>query len=240
MKFTKIAHRGASNIAPENTLKAFKAAIELKADYIEFDLFETKEGLLVITHDEDTLRLTGHRGKVKDMTLEELKKLDFGDGERIPTLHELISTTKGKIGLQIEIKAEHISEKVIKILREQDLIKSTIISSFLHDELLKIQKIEPNVRLASLEPTFYSAQKLDWSKKKEMIQYCIDNNLYAIHPLYTLVDKQFVDFSHENNIKVHPWTVDSKIAIKKLIKWGVDGIITNKIALLTEILNNYA
>ena len=89
-----IAHRGASNIAPENTLKAFKKAIELKADFIEFDVLETKDGKIVVCHDEEISRLTGRYGFVRDLSLEELKTFDFGEGEKIPTLQELIEITK--------------------------------------------------------------------------------------------------------------------------------------------------
>ena len=229
-----IAHRGASNIAPENTLLAFQKAIDLKADLIEFDLQETKDNHLVVTHDEELSRLTGFKGLVRNLTLKELKKLDFGDGESIPTLDELIEVTRGKIGLNCEIKVSGIAEKTIEIMRRYDIIDSTIISSFLHDELLIVQKIEPKIRIASLEPT-PNSNTMDWPGKQRMIQFCIDNNFYSINPLAMMVDKQFVDYAHEFNIKVFPWTVDIKIMIKKLVRFGVDGIITNDVEIVRDI-----
>jgi glycerophosphoryl diester phosphodiesterase len=232
-----VGHRGASSIAPENTLKAFKKAIELKADYVEFDVQETRDGKLVITHDDDVKRITGQDGLITDMTLDELKKLNFGENEKIPTLEELISLTKNKISLNCEIKVEGIAEKVLRILREFDVLETTIVSSFLHDELLKFASLEPTLKLASLEPTA-GIMKLDWDKKKVMIQYCIDNDLYAINPIVMMVDQQFVDFAHDSNIKVFPWTVDSKVSIKKLIRFGVDGIITNDIVRVRNILQS--
>ena len=99
--------------------------------------------------------------------------------------------------------------------------------------------ISPSLKLASLEPT-QGTIKIDWDKKKEMIQYCIDNNLYAINPLVMMVDQQFVDFAHANNVKVFPWTVDSKVSIKKLIRLGVDGIITNDISRTKDILKSFS
>ena len=234
-----IGHRGASSVSPENTLKAFQKAIELKADYVEFDVQETRDGNLVVTHDEDIKRITGKDGLIKDMTLNELRKLNFGEGEKIPTLQELVELTKNKISLNCEIKVEGITEKVIHVFREYDIIDTTLVSSFIHDELLKIQKLEPSLKLASLEPT-PGTIKIDWDKKKEMIQYCIDNNLYAINPLVMMVDQQFVDFAHANNIKVFPWTVDSKVSIKKLIRLGVDGIITNDIFRTKAILKSFS
>lgn len=234
-----IGHRGASSVSPENTLKAFQKAIELKADYVEFDVQETRDGNLVVTHDEDIKRITGKDGLIKDMTLNELRKLNFGEGEKIPTLQELVELTKNKISLNCEIKVEGITEKVIHVFREYDIIDTTLVSSFIHDELLKIQKLEPSLKLASLEPT-PGTIKIDWDKKKEMIQYCVDNNLYAINPLVMMVDQQFVDLAHANNIKVFPWTVDSKVFIKKLIRLGVDGIITNDIFRTKAILKSFS
>jgi len=238
-KILIVGHRGASSVSPENTLKAFQKAIELEADYVEFDVQETRDGNIVVTHDEDIKRITGKDGLIKDMTLKELRKLNFGEGEKIPTLQELVELTKNKIGLNCEIKVEGITEKVIHIFREYDILDATMVSSFIHDELLKIQKLEPSLKLASLEPT-PGTIKIDWDKKKEMIQYCIDNHLYAINPIVMMVDQQFVDFAHANNIKVFPWTVDSKVSIKKLIRLGVDGIITNDISRAKAILKSFS
>ena len=231
-----MGHRGASKIAPENTLKAFKEAIRLKADAVEFDVQETVEGEIVIIHDYDTLRTAGTEGIVEQMTLKELKKLNFGNGEQIPTLLELIELAKDKISLNCEIKVEGIAKKLIQIFQNADILDSTIISSFLHEELITIQKIEPQLKLATLVPT--GAGKFsDWNYKKKLIDFTSENNYYAINPLYKLADKQFIEYAHEKNIKVFPWTVDSGIAMKKLINMGTDGIITNDISRLKEVLN---
>ena len=235
-KFLVFGHRGANSSAPENTLKAFKKAIELKADFIEFDLQRSRDGKLVITHDLDIERLTGEKKKVCDMTLEELKSKDFGEGEKIPTLEDLIKETKGKIGLNCEIIVKGIVNKVVDIIRKYEVIHNTIISSFKHEELLKFQELEPDLKLASLEPTKYLSE-YKWDLKKEMVKFCISNNLYAINPFYPLVDQQFVDYAHNYDINVFPWTVDSKPSIRKLMKYGVDGIITNDITRVKDILN---
>ena len=234
-----MGHRGASAIVPENTLKAFEKAIDLKADFIEFDVQKTLDGELVITHDEDIKRITGHDGIISKMTLNELKMLDFGEGEKIPTLEELVKLTKNKIKLNCEIKVKGITEKVIKIFRKWDILNTTIVSSFIHEELLAIQKLAPSVRLASLEPT-PGTIKIDWVRKKEMIEYCINNKLYAINPIVMMVDQQFIDYAHANDIKVFPWTVDSRISIKKLIRLGADGIITNDITKVKDIIKSFS
>ena len=231
-----IGHRGASNIAPENTLKAFQKAIELGADYIEFDIHQSKDGEIVIMHDANTYAITGNKGLIKKMTLTELRMLDCGEGERIPTLLELIRIAKGKIGLQIEIKAKNLAENLVKILRKEDLVETSIISSFLHDELLKLQKIEPKLKLATLEPIITGWSK-NWEYHSEILNKAIDNNYFAIHPRYNLVNQELINHAHKNNIKVNIWTVNSKAVMKKFIQMGVDGIITDNIQNAKKVLN---
>ncbi|MFX0153615.1 MAG: glycerophosphodiester phosphodiesterase [Candidatus Hodarchaeota archaeon] len=228
-------HRGVGNLAPENTIKSFKKAIELQADFIEFDILETKDGKIVVCHDEELSRLTGQHGFVKELTLEELKTLDFGEGERIPTFEELIEVCKDKINLNCEVIVEGISNRVINIIKKYDIIDSAIVSSFKHQELLEFQKIDSTIKLAYLENNNYKGS-CTWKKKEQWIQFCIDNNLYAINPFYPLVDQQFVDFAHNNNIKVFPYAVESAPAMRKLIKYGVDGLITNDILKAKTVL----
>ncbi|UCD01455.1 MAG: hypothetical protein JSV23_00030 [Promethearchaeota archaeon] len=235
-KLLIFAHRGASNIAPENTLKAFKKAIELKADFIEFDVRQSKDGEIVIIHDANTFRTTGYSGVVEKMTLKQLKQLDCGQGEKIPTLNELIDHTKGKIGLNCEIKSKGVAKKVVDIFRDANLIDSTIISSFKHNELLKIQKLEPGLRLASLNPT-RTGWILSWFSRRTMLKDATQNQFYAIDPLYLLVNNKFVKKAHNRNLMVFPWTVDSQQQILSLVKIGVDGIITNNISRVKEVLN---
>ncbi|MFX0137861.1 MAG: glycerophosphodiester phosphodiesterase [Candidatus Hodarchaeota archaeon] len=231
-----IAHRGASNLAPENTLKAFKKAIELKADFIEFDVQQSKDGEIVIMHDANTFRTTGHPGILEKMTLKQLKQLDCGQGEEIPTLNELIEATKGKIGLNCEIKSKGIAKKVVEIFRDAEIIDSTIISSFKHGELIKIKKLEPRLRLASLNPT-RTGWIVSWFSRRTMLKNANQNQFYAINPLYLLVNNNFVKKAHKNNLMVFPWTVDSQTAIENLVKIGVDGIITNNISRVKDVLN---
>ena len=231
-----IAHRGASSVAPENTLKAFNKAIELKADYIEFDVHQSKDGEIVIMHDSNTLRATGHFGLINKMTLSELKELDCGGGEKILTLQELMQLAKGKIGLNCEIKARGFAEKIIKILNEADIVETTILSSFKHDILLRIKQLDSRIKLASLEPT-RAGWIINWLLRKKMISFTTENKFYAINPFYKLVNLKLVQKAHKNNIKVFPWTVNSESIMKDLIKIGVDGIITNKISTVQEVLS---
>jgi len=228
-----IGHRGANKSEPENTLRSFKKAIELQADYIELDVQVSKDGEVVVIHGYEISELTGYNGYVEKMTLDELKQLDFGEGEKIPTLQEVIDLAQGQIGLQIEIKVEEIGKKIIEMLREANFIESTIISSFIHNELLKIKKIEPKIKLGALLSERISDSR-DLTKATKRV---IKKNLFAVHPHFAGVDKELVDFAHNNNLKVNVWTVNERPDMERLIKLGVDGIITDDIPLAKQLLD---
>ena len=230
-KVLLIAHRGANKLAPENTLKAFSKAIELGADYIEFDIHQSKDGEIVVMGDANTLTTTGYDGLIKEMTIRELKKLDCGECEQIPTLKEMIEVTKGRIGLQCEVKAPGLANELVNILKEENLIETSIVSSFMYSELLKLKEIAPNLKLGFLFQT--GSQK----GVKRNIQKVKNHKLYAIHPQYGLVDKEIIEFAHENDIKVITWTVNTKRVIKKLAQMDVDGIITDDIPIAKEAID---
>ncbi len=233
-----IAHRGANKIAPENTLKAFKKTIELEADFVEFDVQASKDGELVIMHDSNTFRTTGYKGSIEKMTLAELKQLDCGEGEKIPTLKELIALAKNHIGLQLEIKAPGTAERIVAMLKDNGLIESTIVSSFNHEELLTVQKIEPRLRLGALVPTG-TGWLLDWFCRKKMIDGAIKNKFSHIHPLHKLVNQVFVDYAHQNNLKINVWTVDDEKSMNNFAKMGIDGIITNELVKAIELRKSW-
>ncbi len=227
-KILIFGHRGASNIAPENTMKAFKKAIELGANYVEFDVHLSKDEEIIIMHDGNTLRTTGRAGLIKNMTLKELKQLDAGDGEQIPTLDELITLARGKIGLQLEIKAPKMTNKIVDAIRNTGLIDSTIISAFNYSELLKIQEIEPEIKLAAL---------VIGMRKNKVIKTAIKNNFFAIHPFYKLINSNFIKIAHKYDIRVNAWTVNSVSAMRKLIEIEIDGLVTDHVELAKNVLS---
>ncbi|MFX1469224.1 MAG: glycerophosphodiester phosphodiesterase [Promethearchaeota archaeon] len=230
-----IAHRGANSIAPENTLKAFQKAIELGADMIEFDVRKTLDDRIVISHDNSLIRITGKLGSIKSMTLEQLRELDFGEGEKIPTLEDLINLTKGKIGLNCEVKVRGIEQKLVDIFRSADILDSTVISSFKDDVIIKIQQIEPKVKVAALNPN-KSGWISSWISRKKMIKKARFNKFYAINPIHFLINRKFIDKAHYSNLKVFPWTVNSESRMEELVRLGVDGIITNDVQTLKNCI----
>ena len=229
-----IAHRGASDLAPENTLKAFDLAIELGANFIEFDVRRTVDNEIVIMHDPGVFRTTHRLGFVKRLTLKKIKSLNAGNGESIPTLKELLQATKGKIGYMCELKVKGISEKVVKILSENNALDSSILISFKHKELLKCQIEHPELKLGAIIPSGFG-WITNWFFRKKILTYLSEKNFFSINPFFPLVDKRFVDRAHESDLKVFPWTINSKSKMKKLSKMGVDGILTNHISKLKNL-----
>ena len=158
-----IAHRGASSRAPENTMASFRKAVELGADAIELDVHRSKDGYLMVCHDERVDRTSNGKGYIKDFTLRELKSLDAGrwigeefKGERMPLLEEVLELVlKNNILLNIELKNgpifyEGIERDVINLVKNYGLVDETIISSFNHYSLLQVKGIEPRIKTGIL------------------------------------------------------------------------------------------
>ncbi|MBU4501284.1 MAG: glycerophosphodiester phosphodiesterase family protein, partial [Nanoarchaeota archaeon] len=115
----KIAHRGFSAIAPENSLEAFRNVVKLKVDMVEFDIHKTKDNHIVVIHDDNVERTTNGKGNINDLTLGEIRNLHIKNGEPIPTLEEVIAVLKNHCGMNIEIKDEALSIPVVNIIKKE-------------------------------------------------------------------------------------------------------------------------
>lgn len=236
-KILIFGHAGGKKTAPENSLKAFKKAIELKADFIELDLRFSKDNEVVIIHDPDTLNSTGVPGLVKDKTLQQLKRLEIGEGEAIPTFREVLELIDNKIRLLLHINAPNIEKPIINLLREYNYLEKTLVSCMIHKYLFKYRLLEPNLKLAALVNFHYEEDNHpSWKIRKKFIDDALENNFYAINPEFHLVDTQFVAYAHQCNLKVYPWTINKKGDIQRMINIGVDGIISDDIPLLKSLL----
>ena len=235
------AHRGYSSLYPENTLTSFKAAIATGADGIETDIHVTRDGILVITHDEEISRVSDGKGMVRDLTYEELLKFDFGSwkdeqfrGERIPTLDELLDLLEGtNMVLNIEIKMgfvmyPDIEEKALAKVTERGFLDRVIFSSFNHYSIAKIKKLNPHAKVAPLyaEGIF------------EPFNYAKTFDAYAIHPSKAVICGPIVEDCHKMDLKVNVWTVNDGELAKSFQKMGVDGIITDRPLELIKMLRS--
>lgn len=229
---TKVwAHRGASAYAPENTLAAFRLALDQGADGIELDVQLSKDGKLVVIHDERVDRTSNGSGRVVDMTCQELKKLDFSNGmgdyafARIPTLREVYGLLKGKsITVNVEIKYGEVEypgiwDKLIQLERAMGMQGRVIYSSFNHYVLKKIRELDPDAEIGLL----YSGALVDpWI-------YANHLRADAIHPDYrvALGCPGLLEGCRNAGVAVNAWNVNDPDAVQLLAQEGVNAVITN-------------
>jgi glycerophosphoryl diester phosphodiesterase len=233
-----VAHRGFTAAAPENSLAAFKAAMELGVDGIELDVRTCKSGEVVVFHDPILARMTNGRGFVKNKTLAELKRLRITSAnseldERIPTLAELIEQVRGKVFLNVEIKTNglpknHIEEKVVAILRQYGIEYQTIISSFNPIVLRRIHKIDDQII------TGYLIDK-NFSFRNSEIPLAKLAGARVLHLEKNLVKEKLINRVRDLGIYSLVWTVNDPEMMKQFKAMGVHGIITDRPDLLQRI-----
>lgn len=245
--FLVIAHRGASFSYPENTMIAFQKAYEMKADMIELDVQLSKEGVPVIYHDTQLESKTDGMGFVNSLTLKELQKLDAGSwfdrrfkGHRIPTLEEVLQWAKNKISINIEIKKEaddtgtkgEVERSVIELVRLAEMEKHVLISSFSYQSVLRIKKLAPEISTGLLYDS-----KLSKKKPAELVKtYQADSFNCKWRELKGSWRKEL----QQKQIPVYIYTVNHPFWMKKLIRSGINGIFTDKPALLRDVVLNSA
>jgi len=236
-KVTVIAHRGWSAKYPENTLLAFREAIALGADGIEFDVHQSKNGQLVVIHDADVSRTTNGTGQVSTLTLDALWALDAGRGERIPTLREVLELGRGKVVFHLEIKAPGIEEKVVTLMDDVGVMDTTYFSSFSHTSMARIKALRPTAKVATLE----SAVAVDSETKQtrlanQFVKHAQKVNAMAVHINYVNATPIIINTLHAAKLRVNIWTVDSEILAGELAKMGVDGFFTNRLDIVLNFL----
>jgi len=228
--FVKIAHRGSSGSCPENTRLAFEKAIEARADMIEMDCQLSKDGHVVVIHDERLARTAGVRGLVKGKTLKELKKLDIGAwfkksfrGERILTLEEATEIVAGKVDLNLDIKPVArgplgIELKILFILSHFNYLERTILSSFDYRTLSRFRELAPEARIGILHGR---------GVKEDPLQTAWRLRAHSLHLHKDCVTPDLVKHSGDLGLKTFVWTVNEVREMEKFLSLGVDGIISD-------------
>lgn len=218
-----IAHRGASGHRPENTLPAFALAVEQRADMIETDLHRTRDGAVVITHDEELAGLGG-RGEIADASLADIRALDAGGGERVPTLDELLDSFGERIPFNLELKRgtrgayQGLEAATLAAVSERGLLGRTLFSSFYDPVLARLRALAPEARLGLLVSCRFPHDAIARAKAL---------GAEALHPEQPLVDRRLVEEAHEAGLRVFVFTVDDEAEMERLLRLGVDGLFTN-------------
>ena len=226
------AHRGASAYAPENTMPAFEEAVRMGAHGLELDVHLSRDGELVVIHDETVDRTSNGTGKIADLSLTELKKLDFSNGflaynnNRIPTLSEVYEFIRPtKLMLNVEIKCDVVMywgiwDKLISLEHEAQMQGRILYSSFNHTVLPYIRALDAGSKIGLL----YSGVPKDPIQDAKVLA------ANAIHPHYlaVLLQPELIKACKDAGIAIHTWTVDDPAAISALIKADVEAVITNR------------
>jgi len=218
-----VGHRGAMGYCPENTLASFERGIELGADWIELDVHLSRDGELIVIHDETLDRTTNGHGYIKDHTLAELRTLDAGDGEHIPTLDEVLSWASARgVTLDIEIKNaplyyDGIEASVVRLLDAHQMTDQVVVISFDHHAVARVKALEPDIMTGVL----YAARPVD------CVALAKQANADAVLPQHAFVTREDVERVHDAGMYVAPWTADEASLVESLMAKGVDAIATN-------------
>ena len=242
-----IAHRGASAYAPEHTMASYQLAKNIQADYLEIDLQMTKDGQLIAMHDTTVDRTTNGTGRVKDLTLKEIKHLDAGswfnvkypeqarklyEGLAVPTLEEIFQHYGRNANYYIETKSPtlypNMETELLRLIKKYDLqpkrrsLHSVIIQSFSKQSLLNIHEQNPDIPLVQLI-SYGSKATISTEQLQELKRYAT-----GVGMNYRMIDEVYVQKVKEAGLWIHPYTVNNRTDMERLIQWGVDGMFTDQ------------
>ena len=221
-KMKIIGHRGAMGHETENTLASVQKALDLGVDMIEIDVFRVKSGEIVVFHDERLERLSNAEGLIEDWTYSDLQKVILKGNHNIPVLQDVLEVMDHKVSLNIELKGTNTSDGVNRILKTYIKergwkLENFLISSFNWDELERMRSLNPEIAIAVL------------TEEDPLIAIPVAKKLgaVAINPYYKNVTAENVKAIHDAGFEVYTWTVNEKVDIEAMGKYGVDGIFTN-------------
>lgn len=228
------AHRGYSAVYPENTIPAFKGAIQVGADWAELDVQQTADGEVIVMHDSNLKRTTGLDKEVWQVTWDEIKDLDNGSWfdkkyqtVRIPTLEEVLKVCRGKIHLNIEIKPsghdKDLEEQVAKLLKKYHMRDTCVVSSLKYDSLRKIKQADDSIETAYITSVSYG----NFTDLEYADGYSVES---------TLLSKGFVNKAQKAGKQIYVWTVNSEERLEKVVGMGIDNVITDDPVMAKELI----
>ena len=211
-----VGHRGVAKYEPENTLRSFDKAIKLGTDTIELDVHLTRDGKLVVIHDNTVDRTTNGKGHVKDMDLYEIRRFDAGKGERIPALEEVLDLARGKAAIQIELKGLGTGPPVAELINKQNTSDICIIS-FAHGMLAEVKKAFPKIRTGALLSHLPS-------NPLAIIRYTGAEMLSVNH---SVINKRIAILMQKHGKRLCAWTVNEPAEMRRLMRLRVNAIVSD-------------
>jgi glycerophosphoryl diester phosphodiesterase len=220
------AHRGAMAYAPQNTMKAFRLAAEMKADMIELDVHLTRDGVAVVNHDTAFNHAVPAGGRIVEMTAADVRGVRF-EGEPIPELEEVIQFCKEcGMKINIEIKAPAAAMEVVRLVQKHGMRDRILVSSFSAKALNAVKAGDKSFETAYLTTPAHGPFAIPLARRL---------GCSAVNPHKMQVGPLFVASAHKHGLKIFAWTVNDEQTMRRFITLGVDGIITNKPDLLIRL-----
>jgi glycerophosphoryl diester phosphodiesterase len=254
LDWSVIAHQGGNQVRPDNTMMAFRHAVSLGVDALEMDVHSTKDGVLVVIHDDTVDRTTNGSGPVSELTLSEIQELDAaynwphhlesdehpyrGQGVTIPTLEEVLREFPD-MPMTIEIKQADppIVEPFGEMLQRYDREQNTVVASFHPEVMQEFREKFPALATSGVEPEilrFYILKTLfmGWIYRPRMEAFQVPDTFGRLR----VITRRFVRSAQRRGIDVHVWTINDRDDMERILATGVDGIITDRPDLLLEVL----
>ena len=213
-----MGHRGAPADEPENTLRSFRRALAVGVAAVELDVQLTKDGRLAVIHDETLDRTTNGRGPVQDFTLAELKRLDAGRGEPVPSLEEVFDLVQGKADLVVELKQPEAAGALLDFFQARQAFDVASIVSFWHPAVKALKKAEPRLNTGVLM-VGCPADPVGLARAARADTLALN---------FRYVNRELVDAAHQQDIKVMVWNIDDPETLKPYLAMNLDAICTNR------------
>ncbi|MEV8543625.1 glycerophosphodiester phosphodiesterase family protein [Streptomyces sp. NBC_01288] len=215
MNFLTIGHRGVMGLEPENTLRSFVAAEQAGLDVIELDLHLSKDGALVVMHDADVDRTTDGTGPIAERTLGELRTLDAGRGERVPTFEEVLDAVKSPV--QAEIKDLAAARALAEVMHRRNLVERVEVSSFHDEAIAEIARLVPGVRTALIASRF----------GPDVVERATEAGAETVCLNIRRLTLEVVEAARKADLKIIGWVVNTQDQLRLVRALGLDGATTD-------------
>jgi len=221
-----IGHRGIAGLEPENTLRSFRRAVELAVDYVECDVRLTSDRRLVLLHDEAVDRTTNGSGRVAEMSIEAVRRLDAGRGERVPTLEELLDLIAGRSKAHIELKGEGAAEPVLRLVEARGLLPDVVLTSGDTARLAALRTLSPDVAI----------EHIYGDPPPDAVERALSVRAQRISVFHKNASAAYVQAAHAAGLQVIAWPPNTEPEMQAMIDLGVDLICTDRPDVLMRYL----
>lgn len=232
------AHRGGASDEPENTMPAFQRAISMGYRYLETDVHATKDGVLLAFHDNNLQRTCGVNGRISEMNYDEVSQARVAGTERIPLMAELFSAWP-EARFNIDCKADGAVQPLIALLANTNSLDRVCVGSFNDGRLQQLRSHFGDALCSSMGPKEVARLRLrSWLRQRPRFPGVQAVQVPFKQGPLTITDRGLVEAAHSVGLQVHVWTIDEPSEMNELLDIGVDGIMTDRLSVLREVLES--